>query len=71
MIAVSGLFVPLAAMPGPWAMLGRTLPITHAVALLRGASVGASWHEQLPHVGALVATIAICLVISDRVFRWE
>jgi hypothetical protein len=41
------------------------------VALIRGAWVGANWLEQLPHVGALVATIVICLVISDRVFRWE
>ena len=71
MIAVSGLFVPLAAMPMPWPILGRMLPITHAVALLRGASVGAGWLEQWPHVGALLATIAICVVISDRVFRWE
>lgn len=71
MIALSGLFVPLSAMPRPWAMIGNVLPFTHAVALLRGAWVGAGWLEQGPHVGALVATIAICLVISDRVFRWE
>jgi ABC-2 type transport system permease protein len=71
MIALSGLFAPLAAMPRPWAMLGSILPITHAVALIRGAWVGAGWLEQLPHVGALVATIVVCLVISDRVFRWE
>jgi ABC-2 type transport system permease protein len=71
MIALSGLFVPLAAMPGPWATLGRVLPFSHAVALIRGGWVGAGWLDQLPHVGALVATIAVCLVISDRVFRWE
>lgn len=71
MIALSGLFAPLSAMPRPWAMIGNVLPFTHAVALLRGAWVGAGWLEQGPHVGALAATIAICLVISDRVFRWE
>lgn len=71
MLAVSGLFVPLAAMPRAWALLGSMLPVTHAVALLRGALLGASGLSLLPHVGALVATIAVCLVISDRVFRWE
>lgn len=71
MVGLSGLFVPLASMPRPWAMLGGVLPMTHAVALIRGAWVGAAWPEQLPHVGALLATIAISLAISDRVFRWE
>ncbi len=71
MVAVSGLFVPLEAMPRPWAELGSVLPITHAVALMRGAWVGASWLEQLPHLGVLALTIALCLALSSRVFRWE
>jgi ABC-2 type transport system permease protein len=71
MVALSGLFVPLASLPKPWAMIGGVLPITHAVALIHGAWAGAGWSEQWPHVGALVATIAVCVVISDRVFRWE
>ena len=71
MVAVSGLFVPLSALPGPWATVGRVLPFSHAVALMHGAWVGAGWLEQWPHVGALLAAIAVCLVISDRVFRWE
>ena len=71
MLAVSGMFVPLSAMPRPWALLGNVLPMSHAVALLRGAWVGAGWFVLLPHLGALALTIAICLALTPRVFRWE
>ncbi len=71
MLAVSGMFVPLASMPRPWALIGSVLPMSHAVALLRGAWVGAGWLGLLPHVGALALTIAICLALTARGFRWE
>jgi hypothetical protein len=45
--------------------------MSHAVALLRGAWVGTGWPELLPHVGVLALTIAICLALTTRVFRWE
>ena len=71
MLAVSGLFTPLEALPRAWATLGYVLPITHAVALMRGALTGASWIEQLPSLGVLVLTIALCVALSARLFRWE
>jgi len=71
MLAVSGMFVPLSSMPRPLALLGTALPMSHAVALLRGAWVGAGWLVLLPHLGALALTIAICLALTARVFRWE
>ena len=71
MLAISGMFVPLASMPRPLALLGRVLPMSHAVALLRGAWVGTGWLVLLPHLGALALTIAICLALTARVFRWE
>ena len=71
MLAISGMFVPLSAMPRPWALLGSVLPMSHAVALLRGAWVGAGWLVLLPHLGVLALTIAICLALTTRVFRWE
>jgi ABC-2 type transport system permease protein len=71
MLAVSGMFVPLSALPRAWALLGNVLPMSHAVALLRGAWVGASWLALLPHLGVLALTIAICLALTTRVFRWE
>jgi len=71
MIGVSGMFVPLSTMPRPLALLGNVLPMSHAVALLRGAWIGSSWLALLPHLGALALTIAICLALTTRVFRWE
>ena len=71
MLAVSGIFVPLSAMPPPLALLGNVLPMSHAVALLRGAWIGAGWLVLLPHLGALALTIVICLALTPRVFRWE
>jgi ABC-2 type transport system permease protein len=71
MLAVSGMFVPLSALPRPWALVGNVLPMSHAVALLRGAWVGAGWLALLPHLGALALTIAICLALTSRFFRWE
>jgi ABC-2 type transport system permease protein len=71
MLAISGMFVPLSSMPRPWAVIGGVLPMSHAVALLRGAWVGAGWLVLLPHLGALALTIAICLALTTRVFRWE
>jgi ABC-2 type transport system permease protein len=71
MLAISGMFVPLSSMPRPWALLGSVLPMSHAVALLRGAWVGTDWLVLAPHLGALALTIAICLALTTRVFRWE
>ncbi|PYP40525.1 MAG: ABC transporter permease, partial [Gemmatimonadetes bacterium] len=64
MLAISGMFVPLSSMPRPLALLGNVLPMSHAVALLRGAWVGAGWLVLLPHLGALALTIAICLALT-------
>ena len=71
MLVVSGMFVPLASLPAPWVVLGNLLPMSHAVALLRGAWVGTEWLVLMPHLGALALTIAICLALTPRVFRWE
>lgn len=67
----SGLFVPLAAMPGWLAALGRVMPITHPMQSLRrvlfeGGSVGAAWGD-----GGLVwvaVSTAAWLVIGVSVF---
>jgi ABC-2 type transport system permease protein len=71
MLAISGMLVPLSTMPRSWARIGAVLPMTHAVALLRGAWAGESWLAMTPHLGVLALTIAVCLVLTSRVFRWE
>lgn len=71
MLAISGLFVPVVALPAHLQPLARALPLTYAVSLLRGTWRGDSWLAHGGDVAALVATIGICLVVSSRVFRWE
>lgn len=69
MVAVSGLFFPVASLPAPLRVVALGLPTTHAVTLMQGIWDGAGWH--LPSVGALVVIFATCTAVSIRVFRWE
>lgn len=71
MLAISGLFVPLAALPPALRGLARLLPFTYAVSLLRGLLLGdtlsAHWHD----IGALATTFCLFTVVSAKLFRWE
>jgi len=71
MLAISGILAPVDAMSPAWAAIGRVLPLTHAVTLMRAAWKGESWWTQLPELGILALTIAICIAVSSRIFRWE
>ncbi len=71
MLAISGIFVPLEALPQGWHTLGTLLPTTHAVSLLRGAWAGASWFDHLPNLGVLTLNFVICTALSAKIFRWE
>lgn len=71
MIAVSGLFVPIAALPPVVHLLVRALPLTYAVPLLQGIWSGDAWSAHLGDVAGLVLVGAIYTAISAKVFRWE
>lgn len=71
MLGISGIFAPIETLPRAWATLASVLPVTHAVALLKGAWVGASWMDHLPNLGVLALTIVVCTAVSARIFRWE
>ena len=71
MVALSGLFVPIAAMPPGMRVVARLLPLTYAVSLLKGIWQGDAWSAHLGDVAALIVVFAICIAISSRVFRWE
>ena len=71
MIALSGLFYPVEAMPDPWPAFSQALPLTHAVGLLKGIWSGGGWLEQWPNLLALSVFFVVCTAISSRVFRWE
>jgi len=71
MLGASGLFMPIAALPGWLQPIAHVLPLTPAVSLLRGIWLGDGWLAHGGDVGALALVLAICTALSARLFRWE
>jgi ABC-2 type transport system permease protein len=71
MVALSGLFFPVARMPLALRTVAELLPTTHAVTLMRGAFEGVPWSAEWGSVLALLAIFAVCLFLATRWFRWE
>ena len=71
MLGLSGLFVPVAAMPPALQAVARALPLTYAVSLLQGIWKGDAWSAHLGDVGALAIVCVAGTALSARVFRWE
>ena len=71
MIALSGLFVPIAAMPNGLQAVARLMPLTYAVSLLRGVWEGETWPAHAGDVAALVVVFGVAVALSSKVFRWE
>jgi ABC-2 type transport system permease protein len=71
MIAVSGLFVPVASLPVGWQGIARILPMTYAVSLLQGIWTHDAWSAHIGDIVALAAAFVAFSAISAKVFRWE
>jgi ABC-2 type transport system permease protein len=71
MMGISGLFVPVAQMPGPLRLLARMSPATYAVSLMRGAWRGDSWLSHGPDLLALAIIASVSGALAVRLFRWE
>jgi len=71
MIAVSGLFVPVEALPSALRAVARVLPLTYSVNLLKGIWNGDRWFTHLGDVAAMTALFIVCTLLSSKVFRWE
>jgi ABC-2 type transport system permease protein len=71
MIGLSGLFVPVEALPWGLQVIAQLLPMTYIVSLLGGIWIGEPWSAHLGDLAALAAAGVVALVISARVFRWE
>ena len=71
MIALSGLFFPIAALP-PWLRLAaRVMPMTYAVSLLRGVWRGEPLSSHLWDIGAIALFAVVFTALASRLFRWE
>jgi len=71
MLAISGLFFPVAALPPLLQVVARGLPLTYAVSLLRGIWHGQGWWVHAGDVAALSVMFLIFTAASTKVFRWE
>jgi ABC-2 type transport system permease protein len=71
MFGLSGLFVPIEALPPILQGIARVLPLTYAVSLLRGIWREEGWLAHAGDVAALVLLFLLCSAVSARVFRWE
>ena len=71
MLAVSGLFVPVASLPPMLQAVARALPLTYAVSLLRGIWHGEGWSAHVGDVAALSVMFLAFIAVSARAFRWE
>jgi len=71
MVALSGLFVPVSALPPALQMLARALPMTYAVSLLQGIWKGEAWSAHLTDLVALAVVCVVGIALSAKLFRWE
>src|SRR6202140_1811849 len=71
MIGLSGLIVPVAALPSGLQAVARVLPLTYAVSLLQGIWSGDAWLAHVGDVAALAVAFLVCTALSAKVFRWE
>jgi ABC-2 type transport system permease protein len=71
MVGVSGLFVPVDALPAGLQIVARVLPLTYGVSLLRGIWQGHLWSAHLTDIAVLAATVVVFTVMASAVFRWE
>ena len=71
MLGLSGLFIPVGALPPALETVARALPLTYAVSLLRGIWHGEGWSAHLTETAVLAAMFVAFTAIGAKVFRWE
>ena len=71
MIAVSGLFVPIALLPPLLQTAARVMPLTYAVSLVEGIWMGDAWSAHVGDLLALAIVFVVCTALSAKLFRWE
>jgi ABC-2 type transport system permease protein len=71
MIALSGLFFPIAVLP-PWLRVAaRVMPMTYAVSLLQGVWRGDALSSHLWDIAVIALFGVAFTALASRVFRWE
>ncbi len=71
MLGLSGLFIPVDALPPALQAVARALPLTYAVSLLRGVWHGEGWLAHAGDAAVLALMFVAFTAIGSKVFRWE
>lgn len=71
LIGVSGLFIPVEALPRALQWLARVSPATYAVSLMRGAWHHDAWLSHSADLAILAVIAAVSAGLASRLFRWE
>jgi ABC-2 type transport system permease protein len=71
MVALSGLFFPIDALPQSLRLVAHALPLGYAVSLLDGIWRGDAWSTHVADVAALTLFFVIFTAVASRYFRWE
>jgi ABC-2 type transport system permease protein len=71
MLILSGAAWPRELMPATVEKISAFLPLTYVVNLLRGLWVGDAWSLHITDVIILVVMLAVGVLVSVRLFRWE
>ena len=71
MLAFSGLFVPVEALPPALHAVALAMPFTYSVRLLQGIWNGDGWWAHASDVAALAVFFVVFTALSAKVFRWE
>jgi ABC-2 type transport system permease protein len=71
MLFLSGAIMPLDAMPENMARIGRLLPLSYGIDLLKGVWFGGELSAYAADIFALLITFLVCAVGSALLFRWE
>ncbi len=71
MLFLSGAAIPREILPQTVRTIAQILPLTHVVILLRGVWQGSSLSQFPLSIAYLSGLALICIVISNRTFRWE
>ncbi len=66
MLLVSGVFFPLEQLPGPVQAFAWTLPLSHAVALVRPLMTGAPLTGEILHISVLLGYAAVGFALASR-----
>jgi ABC-2 type transport system permease protein len=71
MLALSGLFFPIAVLP-PWLRVAaRVMPMTYVVSLLQGVWKGDPLSSHLLDLAAIAVFGVVFTTLASRVFKWE